>query len=184
MANIKSMEVDCLAGCNLDSAMKELRSIQSKYNADEVWCIFNTHRIDTNMTTDEVYLKVVGKTKAELDKSQRLWREEYDVKEAEYKESIPDLTKSYIERARGVIPEDKIDVWDKIVPFRLEDLYHGFELDCTLKLVKMLDIDNCTLEEAKKEIEDQGHSGMSYGLQKSMMREFCKRGDEFLEFIK
>lgn len=180
---IKSIEIDGFWGGNLEDTMKQMLETKRLHHAEEVWCTFNTHRIDTNMTMDEAYLKVVGKTKAQLDEDQRLWREEYDRKEKEFQDSIPELTKSYIEKARGIIADEKLEEWDRIVPYRLEDLYHGFELDCTLKLVKMLDVDNCTLEDAKKELDNQGHSGMSYGLECSMLKHFCRRADEFLAYI-
>lgn len=181
---IKSIEVDGMWGMNLDDVVRQIKLMTRKYSAEEVYCIFNTHRIDSNMTLDEVYLKVLGKTKQQFDEDQRIRREEQEKRDREYEDSIPELIKIYIERAKGIIPEDKIDYWNEIVPVRLKDLYHGMELDSTLKLVKMLDIDNCTFQEAKTEIDNQGHSGMSYGLECMMLRAFSNRGEEFVLYLK
>ena len=38
--------------------------------------------------------------------------------------------------------------------------------------------------QAKKEIENQNHSGMSFGLVCAMVKEFCSRGQEFVEYVK
>ena len=73
--------------------------------------------------------------------------------------------------------------WDKIVPIRLNDLYHGMELGCCLDITEVLN-NNGTLDEAKKIIESQDHSGMSYGLVCAMVKEFCSRGNEFVEYIR
>lgn len=181
--NIKSIEVDGMIGMNLDGVLREMKQVAGKYSADEVFCVFNTHRIDSNMTVDEAYIKVLGKTKKEFDDDRLRSQEEWERREKEYEESIPSLTKQYIQRAIGIIPADKLNYWNEIVPIRLKDLYHGMELNCALKLVKMLDVDDCTFQEAKEEIENQGHSGMSYGLQCAMLREFSKRGNDFVLYL-
>ena len=68
------------------------------------------------------------------------------------------------------------------VPIRLDDLYHGMELGCCLDIVKELNA-GCSLDVAKKIIEDQGHSGMSFGLVCSMVKSFCERGSEFVNYV-
>ncbi|MNG37650.1 hypothetical protein D3C84_1250670 [compost metagenome] len=44
------------------------------------------------VTMDEAYKAITGKTKGEHDESQRKWREDYDRKEREHKETIPTLS--------------------------------------------------------------------------------------------
>jgi hypothetical protein len=49
----------------------------------------------------------------------------------------------------------------------------------------VLELNNgCTLEEAKAIIENQGHSGMSFGLVCSMVKSFCDRGVEFSSYAR
>lgn len=40
------------------------------------------------------------------------------------------------------------------------------------------------LEEVKPLIENQGHSGMSFGLVCSMVKSFCDRGSDFVSFVR
>ena len=136
------------------------------------------------MTLDEAYLEVLGKTFNEFKKQQESMIENLKKQEEEYKKSIPTLTEKYKEKARGIIREDKIDYWDEIVPIRLNDLYRGMELDATLEIIKALDVENVTLEEAKNIIDKQGHSGTSFSLVCLMIKEFSKRGEEFVAYVK
>lgn len=134
------------------------------------------------VTLDGAYKSITGKTKAEFDKAQEEWNENYDREKREHEEKIPELSKVWMERGREVLTEDKWELWDEIVPIRLSDLYRGMELGCCLEIVKILN-NNGTLDVAKKEIERQGHSGMSFGLVCSMVREFSNRGKEFIEYV-
>ena len=135
------------------------------------------------VTLDDAYLKIVGITYAELEAKQKKWREDNDKAEREFQENLPNSIKRWKDRARNILSDDKLEYWDTIVPVRANDLYHGMELDQCLDLVEMLN-NGCTLAEAKTKIESQNHSGMSFGLVVSMVREFCKRGLEFAEYVK
>lgn len=135
------------------------------------------------VTMDNAYSEITGKTKGDFDKGQQEWKENYNKEEREHKERIPRLSKAYTKIGREVLTEDKWEYWDKIVPIRLGDLYHGMELGNCLDIVKILN-NNGTLDEAKKEIEKQNHSGMSYGLVCNMVKEFCSRGLEFVNYVK
>lgn len=84
-------------------------------------------------------------------------------------------------KGREVLSEDKLELWDKIVPIRLNDLYQGMELGNCLDIVKILNSGG-SLEEAKVTMEAQNHSGMSWGLVLHMVKAFAdKNGDEFFE---
>lgn len=145
---------------------------------------FNGHTLYSDtVTLDGAYKEIIGKSKAEFDKSQQEWKENYEREEREYKERIPSLTKEWMQKGRETLAEDKWEYWDKIVPIRLNDLYHGMELRCCLDIVEILN-NGGTLDEAKKMIVNQNHSGMSWGLVCSMVREFCDRGNEFVEYVR
>lgn len=135
------------------------------------------------VTMDGAYKDITGKTKAEFDNVQQEWRNDYKRKEKEHKDRIPELTKVWMEKGREILTEDKWEYWDQIVPIRLNDLYRGMELGSCLDIVKILN-NNGNLDEAKEEIENQGHSGMSFGLVCSMVKEFCERGSEFVEYVR
>lgn len=169
-------------GNTIEEAVKELW--RYKNEGMLVYTDFNdTILYSDTVTMDNAYLKITGKTKAEFDKAQQDWRDNYEREEREHKAQIPKLTEEWKQKGREILTEDKWNYWDKIVPTRLDDLYHGMELGNCLDIVKILN-NGGSLEEAKQEIEKQGHSGMSWGLVRLMVKEFCERGKEFAEYVK
>ena len=174
-------EIEFLCGWNIERAVMEL--LEYKKNGELVCGDFNGHTLYSDtVTVDGAYLEILGKTKAEFDREQEEWREDYRRREEEHKAKIPELSKEWIEKGHKILDEKYWSEWDECVPIRLGDLYHGMELKCCLDIVNPLN-NGCSLEEAKKIIESQGHSGMSYRLVRSMVRVFCDRGNEFSEYL-
>lgn len=149
--------------------------------------MFNDKQLLSTDTLDEAYKKVTGLTKTEFDEEDRKAREEYKRQEEEFIASIPSKAEEYKKAARGVIIEDQYDYWDKIVPIRLNDLYHGMELDATLEICRIMRDESDSIEEriekAKDVFDNQGHSGMSAGLVLSMIKSFCPHGEQVVEKI-
>lgn len=174
-------EIEFWAGNDVEHAVDKLLEYKNK---GKLACgSFNgTMLYSDTVTMDGAYIEITGKTKAELDKSHQEWLDNYKREENEYKERIPSLSEEWIKKGREVLTEDKWSYWDEIVPIRLGDLYHGMELRCCLDIVKILN-NNGTLDEAKAMINSQDHSGMSYGLVRAMVREFCDRGQEFADYV-
>jgi len=167
---------------NIEQAVSELLMYKSKGKL--AYCNFNgVNLYSDTVTMDSAYISVTGKTKAEIDKEHEEWKREYDRKENEHKRMIPELSIQWIKRGKEVLTEDKWDYWTEIVPIRLGDLYHGMELGCCLDIVEILNAGE-PLEVAKKKIEDQNHSGMSFSLVCAMVGEFCVRGKEFMDYVK
>ena len=164
---------------NIESAVKELKS------HNELVCgSFNGQMLYSDIDdVDSAYVKITGKTKAEFDEDERIRHEEYEEKKRKHKESIPELTKEWIEKGNYILDEKYRELWAKCVPVRLSDLYQGMELGMCLDIVKELN-NNCSFDEAKVIIESQGHSGMSFGLICSMLKSFCDRGNEFVEYVR
>lgn len=134
------------------------------------------------VSIDSAYLEITGKTYFEGLNSIEINRQRLIKEEEEYQETIPTNTKLWIEKGHKILAEEYWNKWDECVPIRLADLYHGMELEACLSIVERLN-GGCLLGEAKSAIDNQGHSGMSYGLVKSMVVCFCKRGQEFAEYI-
>jgi gas vesicle protein len=177
----KYLKIEFSWGSTIESAGHEL--IEHNKNGVFACGEFNgTTLYSDTVTMDGAYKEIIGKTKEEFDESQKKWREDSEKREAEFKDNIPSLTEEWKAKGRQVLDQDKWDYWDEIVPIRLTDLYHGMELGNCLKVVKILNEDG-SLEEAKKEIESQGHSGMSFGLVRAMVKEFCDRGKEFTNYV-
>lgn len=177
--NYKLIHFNC--GSDVEEAVNKLL----KYKDKGILACGNFNHVtlySDTVTMDDAYIEIVGETKAELDKKQREWRENYEKEKREHQERIPELSKMWIKKGKEILTEDKLEYWNKIVPIRLGDLYEGMELGCCLDIVKILN-NNGTFDEAKQEIENQGHSGMSHGLVCSMVKEFCVRGSKFVDYI-
>ena len=177
MKQYKDIEFEL--GNNIESAVKELKS----YN--ELVCgSFNGQILYSDIDDlDSAYKKITGKTKAECDEAERIRHEEYEEQQRKHKEAIPELTKEWIVKGNAILDEKYREFWAKCVPIRLDDLYQGFELGACLDIVIELN-NGCTLDEAKSIIENQGHSGMSFGLVCSMVKSFCDRGEEFVAYAR
>ena len=178
----KYKKIELELGGNIDSAMKLLNEYKSKNEL--VFINFNGHKLYSDIDDlDSAYVKVTGKTKEQFDEYQRLIHEEYEEEKRKHEESIPELTKEWINKGNKILDKEYHELWNECVPIRLSDLYRGMELGACLDIVKELN-NNCSLDEAKAIIDNQGHSGMSYSLVRSMVKAFCKRGNEFLNHTK
>lgn len=169
------------AGQGLDAAYQDLQKNAPCYGE------FNGRTLYSTDGLDDIYINITRKTKQEFDEYLHQEREDYERKEAEFKACIPKLTEEYRERARGIIPQEHLEFWDKIIPIRLQDLYHGMELDCWLDLIAVLNDESKSKEDRMKEglqmFINQGHSGMSAGLVLSSLCRFHALGRELAEYI-
>lgn len=175
-------EIQFGAGDRIESAMQDLARFKER--GELVYGEFNGQKLYSDIDDlDSAFKKITGKTKAEFDEAERVRHEEYKEQERKHKEAIPELTKEWIEKGNKILDEKYRELWAECVPVRLGDLYQGMELQMCLDIV--LELNNgCTLDEAKVIIEGQGHSGMSFGLICSMLKSFCNRGNEFVNYIK
>lgn len=177
MKNYRKIEV--FAGSTIEDAINELGK-----HKDLVCIEFNTKMLYSDIDDlDSAYKKITGKTKSEFDKAERKRQAEYEREKREHEEAIPKLTVEWIEKGNKILDQKHHELWAKIVPIRLGDLYRGFELGACLDIVEQLN-NNCDFEQAKMTIEEQGHSGMSFGLVCSMIKEFCERGNEFVKYAR
>lgn len=175
-------EIQFSAGDTIDIAIKELQEF--KENGILVYGEFNGKKLYSDIDDlDSAYKKITGKTKSEFDAEMEAENERYKEEQKKHKDSIPELTKEWIERGNKILDEKYHEEWAKCVPVRLGDLYRGMELGATLDIVKELN-SGCDLDVAKAIIEGQGHSGMSFGLVCSMVKFFCDRGTEFFNYVR
>lgn len=167
---------------SINKAIEELQKYKEK--GELVFLEFNGKKLYSDIDdVDSAYQKITGKTKAEFDEEERIRNEEYEAEKKRHEESIPELTKEWIENGEIVLDQKYHEKWARCVPIRLADLYRGMELGMCLDIVKELN-NGCTLEKSKEIVESQGHSGMSFGLICSMVKSFCDRGDEFVSFVR
>ena len=177
--------VDLWAG-TISSCLEKLKEM-SKEEGDVLRCAFNDSYILSSDTIDDAYLRIIGVTKAEHDAYCQKKREEHERREAEFRAKIPELEKEYKAKARGKVLDSELELWDKIVPIRLGDLYHGMELDQTLLVCSIMRDENLTYDErlhkAYKVFMDAGHSGMSAGLTASMIKRFSPDGADVADAV-
>ena len=164
---------------DIESAVKELKSHKGL-----VCGSFNGQMLYSDVDDlDSAYKKITGKTKAEFDADRKAENDKYKEDQQKHKEAIPELTKVWIGKGKAILDEKYLELWNKCVPIRLGDLYQGMELGNCLEIVEQLNKGE-ELEKVKPLIENQGHSGMSFGLVCSMVNSFCDRGTEFTSYVK
>ena len=140
---------------------------------------FNGHILYSDtVSMDSASMEVTGSTYFEKLNEREVHRQKLLREEEEYNSKIPELTKAWIDKGHKILSEDKWELWDKCVPIRLSDLYHGMELGMCLDIVST--IRDKSIKEAIEVMESQGHSGMSWGLMKAMVKTFSDRGEEFM----
>lgn len=132
---------------------------------------FNGKMINSDMTLNEMYKEVTGKTYDEFQEMIEQKNKEVEEQEEKHKAMIPELTKKWIKWGKKNLPHDKRATWKKCVPIRLNDLYQGWELDC-FKEIFDAHKEGKTKEEIKDIMNKQGHSGMSHHLECSIISTF------------
>lgn len=178
----KYKEIEPAVGAGL--ILTVLSLIKKTYDTGELYCAkFNGQMLYSDtVSLDSAYLAVTGKTFSELMEAKRKWRENYEKQERELKAATPDLVAKWREKGRTILSLDKWSLWDEYVPICLGDLYHGMELGCTLEIAEILNKGG-SFEDAKKAMENQNHSGMSWKLVKLMVGIFCDNGEEFAGWV-
>lgn len=182
--NSEYKEIEFYVGDTLEECINQLL----KYNKVEmkVYGSFNGHIFYSDkVTMDSAYLEIHGKTKEEWDNERKQWRINEKKRQEEFKKSISNKIKHYKEISKGLIKESKLEEWYKIIPVRLNDLYEGYDLNCTLNIAKVLNKENNpeTFEEVNELLKNQGHSGLSYSLVIGMIKDFCNNGEEFYKWL-
>lgn len=178
----KYIEVKFSCGSDIKNAVNQL--LKLKQNGILACGEFNgTKLYSDTVIIDSAYQQITGKTYKEFQDGQQKWKENINKREDEFQKDLPKLIENWKIKARNILFEDKWESWDKIVPIRAADLYHGMELDNCLDIIKIINMSG-DMERAKEMIESQDHSGMSYSLVCSMVKAFCDRGEEFCKYVR
>ena len=164
-------------GSTLEETVRAL--IQFRVKGEDVYCDFNgTVLKSSDVTFDNAYLAVTGMTYTKFQENEKRRIEKWKQEEEEYKKSIPNLRKRYLVDSLHLISPEQIDEWIKVVDARLSDLYKGFDLASAIEIMNALD-GGASIGNAKNIIDNQGHSGMSYGAVRLVVKQFSPRGQEF-----
>lgn len=159
-------------GNNIDDVYQVLQEYKKQGQKYQVQ--FNDRVLNCDMTLDECYILVTGMSyKAFHDKLQEMCEESQKELE-EHKVKIPELTERWIKWGEENLSADVQEEWKECVPIRLDDLYQGWELDCFKEFFEAYKTGK-SKEELKEILQDQGHSGMSYGLMCLMIYSFIDK---------
>lgn len=165
---------------DIKSTVKKL--IEHAYNGEFVYIDFNGTRLYSDtVSMDSAYLEICGKTYFDKIQSDKQYLAKLEEERVEYESTIPSQIQVWINKGHEVLSKSHWDYWDEIVPIRLSDMYQGMELRCCLDIVEA--IKDGDLQKGKDLIDSQGHSGMSYGLVKAMVKEFADNGDDFIYYL-
>lgn len=181
---MKDVEIYCGDICSCLDKLKQ----KEKELGDVCRLGFNGSYILSTDSIDDAYLRIVGMTKKKHDALLKKKHDAYERELAEHNARIPELTEKYCKVARGLVKENELEYWDKIVPIRLGDLYRGMELQQVLDCCKIMRDESIVLNERLEKAYDvfmsEGHSGMSASLTMAMLRKFCPYGDDLADAIK
>jgi len=174
-------EIQFTLGGSIESAVVELNSYK---NAGElVFGIFNGQKLYSDIDDlDSAYKKITGMSFDEFSQKQKNNHDKYEEERRKHKENIPNLIAEWNEKGTNILDSKYHELWLKIVPVRLDDLYEGMELKASLDIIEPLN-KGCEFELVKEILENQGHSGMSYSLVCSMIKFLCDRGYDFVSYL-
>ena len=179
-------EITLYAGMTIDDAWAKLRE-ECSACGETCYCSFNGVEIYSNESLDDAYKKIWGTTKPEHEKKEKEYLEEIKREEEEHKKNLPSKAEDFKKRARGLVLDEELEYWDKIVPIRLGDLYHGMELEEVLKTCAVMRNTKLSYDERLRKAYDMfmdaGHSGMSAGLTSSMIKRFCPDGADVADAV-
>lgn len=179
---METREIKITIGSTIDDAYRQLIANAPAY------CTFNGQKLYSSNSLNTMYKKVTGHSKEEYDNLVKQEQDEYKRRKEEFERNKPKLIEEYKKKARGIIPEDKLELWDKVVPIRLDDIYQGIELGYWLELIEILNDPNLSYDvkmvKGKDIFDKQRHSGMSGNLVMSGLKQFHPLGNDLVEFIK
>lgn len=171
-----------LSTTRIEDAVNQL--IDHRERGESVFCTFNGHKIySADVTMDSAFLEVTGKNKADFDEEQKKWQANYERETEEASRKAKAKIPGWIEMGKtlGIDPALAED-WEKMVKIRAGDLYHGLELDAAINVMQKLN-EGATAKDVKEALNDQGHSGASYGIARSIVETFSPRGKDIYKEI-
>ena len=162
---------------NLDNAAKFLKDMKSRNG--NVYIDFNGRKLYSQFDNlDSCYVKVCGRNKAEQDLAEKRWHENFKRRQALEEAKAAKKVPEWQERGYAIIHEELKSEWNKCIEARVNDIYHGAELENALQIMECL-AKGEPVEKAIKIAESANHSGASWGMMMSIVTNFSKRGTEF-----
>lgn len=180
---------EVMAGSHMSEAIDDL--YKAYLNGEHVTVDFNGEPMNSReigeLGIDRAYEKYFGYDKEGYKEHTRLEREARSAKykleqfDKEYaaKKEVPKL----IEESADLIKPDTNGEWRECLDIRAKDLYHGTDSRSAIDLMKAHS-QGASQEDLKKMLDEQGHSGSSYGMVMAIIKHFYKAGDSLAETLK
>lgn len=153
---------------------------ESRRNGGEPVCgLFNSTMMYSTESLDNFYHRHFHKSQKEFEKELELERAYREQKQIEHIQNTPRLIIEYRQKARGIITESRLPAWDNIVPTRVSGIYEGYDLQCALDLITILNEDKPILEridKCREKFAEQAHSGCSGTVVLGLTSAFHKDG--------
>lgn len=154
-------------------------AVVSIIDAETEEVIFDNPYYKENVAIQKAYLlgKKAGLEEIESEKksaeSRKAWaKERYEETEKAFKKA-----EGWFEEGKKYIYPQKTENWQECVYYRASDIYHGWDVENALQIIKALD-EGKEMKDVEKLI-DEGHSGASFGMLCRIVLHFSKRGPEF-----
>ena len=96
------IKIDFDCGLSIKDSVKLLHS-KAEVTGKKYFGEFNGHKLTSDMTVDEAYIKCIGKTFKEFKNEQEKMRQDLIRREEERKKKIPELTKYWIKEGHKVL---------------------------------------------------------------------------------
>lgn len=179
----QATKIELRVGSTLEDAVNQL--IDHRELGETVFCVFNGHKLfSDDVTMDSAFLEVTGKNKADFDKANEEWLANSIRETEEASRKAEAKIPGWIEMGKtlGIDPALSKD-WEKMVKIRAGDIYHGREIDDAIAIMQKIN-DGATAKDIKEALAEQGHSGASYGMVRSIVETFSPRGKDIYNEIK
>lgn len=123
---------------DLDKVIERLLEVDKK--GDVLYCDIDGYRLHSdNVTVDNVYMAVMGRTKEEIENGAKRVERSFDEQELVLKDLAKRHIPYWIEEGKKYIYEERYEEWEKCVNIRANDLYCGTELDLALDVMDELE---------------------------------------------
>lgn len=171
----KELEIKGSQGGHLEDVVETL--LKAKERGERLYCDFNGHILHSDTVTwDSAFMAVGGKTYEEYKQGRQRSSDKFNELIRRAKEAKP----LYIEKGKALIFPERYDDWEECVEIRINDIYHGLDLEYALKIMEVLE-KGVSIEEAKEMFEKQGHTNTSEFIVRDIVFAFSPRGPEFWE---
>lgn len=167
---------------HIDDAVAILEA--AKQNGENIYVSFNDEKLYSMFdTADTCYLKLCGETKAEHDKALAEWRKEYQERQARQKAEALGKVEDWYKRGREMIYREKWNKWYDCVKTCAEGLFHGAEIESSLKIMDALH-QGKSMEEVSEIMSKEGYSGGALATVLTIVTKFSERGPELYRHFK